>query len=152
MRQLIGLLAAAGVILVLAESVPGRDEGKKNNSAQATVARSPDRAVKVDVWMKAKQNHAQSIFAGLTEGDFEKIQKGASLMYGVGFIEKWLGDRDFAQQYAYEGQVNAFNYSLQELVRNAKAKDIDGALNSYITMSQTCVRCHRIIRDADTTN
>ena len=97
--------------------------------------------------MKAKQLHAQRIFAGLTEGDFKKIEAGASAMYGAGVLEKWLAGRKFDQAHVYEGQVNTFEQSVKELAHHARQKDIEEALDSYIMMSRTCVRCHRMLRD-----
>ncbi len=102
-----------------------------------------------NLWMKAKQQHAHEIFSGLTEGDLKKVEQGASMMYGVGYLERWLADSELKKHSSYEGQANAFEYSLKEMVRHAKEEDINGALNDYLMMSRTCVRCHRLIRDAE---
>lgn len=126
---------------------PPEQSGKKEASRHSEKGKQNIRKIADhDVWMNAKQLHAQSIFAGLTEGDFKKIETGARAMYGSGVLEKWMAGRKFDQMHVYEGQVNTFEYSVKELARYAKQKDIDGALDSYIMMSRTCVRCHRMLR------
>lgn len=101
-----------------------------------------------DVWMKAKQRNAHAIFDGLTEGDFEKIEASTLKMMGNNFLERWMVDRkEYEQYFAYHGQLNAFEYSTKELWRFAKQKDMDGALQAYVRMSQSCVRCHSLIRE-----
>ncbi len=103
---------------------------------------------KVDRWMKAKRDYSHQIFDGLIAGDFKKIEEASVKMMGNNFLESWLADRkQYKQDFAYHGELNAFEYSTKELWRFAKQKDIDGALRSYGVMSRSCVRCHHLIRD-----
>ena len=143
-----GLASAAGMWTAQESNDPPKQPDKKEPSKHSGKPEKKDRKIADhDVWMKAKQLHAQRIFAGLTEGDFKKIENGASAMYGTGVLEKWMAGRKFDQTHVYEGQVNTFEYSIKELSRYARQKDIDGTLDSYIMMSRTCVRCHRMLRD-----
>ena len=144
-------IAVTGLALVSADafddrkSTAARQTQKQDKAAQPS--KKADKADAANTWMKAKQRHAHEIFDGLTEGDFEKIDLAARTMFMSGVIEKWLGGPEYQDHHAYEGQLNAFEYSLKELARHAKAKDVDGALHAYVMMSQSCVRCHRLIRD-----
>lgn len=143
-----GLASAATTWIAPDATAPPRQTDKQEVSKDSEKRQKKSRKVgDHDVWMKAKQLHAQRIFAGLTEGDFKKIEAGATAMYGAGVLEKWLAGRKFDQPHVYEGQLNTFEYSVKELARHAKQKDIEGALDSYLMMSQTCVRCHRMLRD-----
>ena len=105
--------------------------------------------VRANRWMKAKQRNAHLIFDGLTEGDFEKVAKGAKFMRSSGALERWLSDQNYFDHYAYDGQANTFNYAVRELQRHAERNDIQGALNAYVMLSQTCVRCHSVVRDVE---
>ena len=76
-----------------------------------------------DRWMLAKRHHAQNIFRGLTDGDFKKIADSGRRLMVSGILEKW------------------------ELIRHAEAEDIDGAFKAYVKLSQSCVKCHKLLRD-----
>lgn len=149
MKRFICAVAIIGLVFAAAHGFDDKNAPEKQPDPAIKSLPRDAKAADRNNWMKAKQKHAQNIFAGLTEGDFERIEKSAGLMYGSGLIEKWLGDREYSGHYAYEGQTNAFEYSLKELRRHAKEKDINGALNAYVMMSQTCVRCHSLVRDAE---
>ena len=146
MKPFLCTLAIIGLAVVAAF---GFDDQKRAAPAATETGRKDAANAEPNKWMKAKQKHAQSIFAGLTEGDFDRIEKSAGQMYGSGLMEKWMGDREFSGHYAYEGQSNAFEYSLKELRRHAKQRDINGTLNAYVMMSQSCVRCHSLVRDTE---
>lgn len=121
------------------ESVSGESE-KPAEETEKDV--SPDR------WMLAKRRHAQHIFEGLTDGDFEAVAVSGRRMLVTGVLERWLRENDYVKQSAYQGQLHAFEYANKEVIRHAEARDIDGALKAYVQLSQSCVRCHKLIRDA----
>ena len=153
MKQFTSAMACLAVTIFAFYATSDRQPAAGQTASVSKAVQGGERTIKLtdqDVWMKAKQQHSQIIFSGLTGGDFKKIENGATLMFGAGLLEKWLSDRNLnaQQKYAYEGQSNAFDYSLKELVRHSRQKDIDGALNAYVMMSQTCVRCHQLVRDA----
>jgi hypothetical protein len=60
--------------------------------------------------------------------------------------------RGVHEQADYQGQLNDFEFSTKELIRQADDEDIDGALKSYVAMTKSCVNCHELIAitsDAD---
>ena len=148
MKHAITLIAISGFLLsagfVVSQDVkPGQPASPQNDELSTVTRKQRDE----NIWMKAKQKHAHSIFDGLTEGDFTKVEEGAKSMYGSGILERWMGRRPETDRHEYDGQANALDYSLKELVRHSQKKDVDGAMTAYVMMSQACVRCHTLIRD-----
>ena len=70
-------------------------------------------------------------------------------MHGVGILEKWLRDNSYVNSSEYRGQLNAFEFANKELIRHSTNRDIEGSLNAYLKLSESCVMCHQHIRDAD---
>lgn len=104
----------------------------------------PSEQEKSSVWMKKKQEFAQNILAGLTESDFDKIRANAEAMSFLGYLEKWVrGDRP-----DYKKQVVFFDFANQELIRQAKAKNLEGATLAYNQLTVSCIQCHKVVRDA----
>ena len=77
---------------------------------------------KYDGWMAVKLASSQQIVAHLTDAEF-KNQSGDN------------------------GQLHAFEFAAKELVRNAEDEDMNGALKSFQLMTESCVRCHQLVRD-----
>ena len=100
-----------------------------------------------DRWMQAKLASTQGIFEGLTEGDLDAVARNARRMRSVHVLEQWLRDTGFEDESEYQGQLNAFEFANKELIRFAVDDDVDGALDSYLQLSESCVRCHQLIRD-----
>lgn len=103
---------------------------------------------KSDRWMQAKLAATQQIFAGLTKGDLEAVALSARRMQSVNILEQWLRDTGFEEESDYQGQLNAFEFANKEIIRFANDDNVDGALGAYLKLSESCVRCHQLIRDA----
>ena len=98
----------------------------------------------INVWMRGKTNLSQQVLQGLTEGDFEKIQRGAVLMNVLSYFE----GRAHSEDDGYKRQLTQFNSANRELMRMAKAKNIEGATLAYNQLTASCVYCHKTLRDA----
>ena len=98
----------------------------------------------ISVWMRGKASLSQQVLQGLTEGDFEKIQRGAVLMNVLSYFE----GRSHSKEAEYKRQLNQFNSANLELMRMAKAKNIEGATLAYNQLTASCVYCHKTLRDA----
>jgi hypothetical protein len=105
-----------------------------------------------DRWMQAKLVATQQIFAGLTKGDLEAVATSARRMQSVHILEQWLRDTGFEDESEYQGQLNAFEFANKEIIRFAGDDDVEGALGAYLKLSESCVRCHQLIRDAPDEN
>ncbi len=100
-----------------------------------------------DAWMTAKLVASQQVLTHLTMGDFEKMEESARRMQFVHYLEQWLRKEEFKNQSGYMGQLHAFEFATKELVRHAEDRDMDGALKSFQLVTESCVRCHQLIRD-----
>lgn len=100
-----------------------------------------------DRWMAAKLVSSQQILEHLTRGDFDKLQTSARRMHVLNFLEQWAREEDFERKSDYQGQLNAFEFATKELIRHAGDQNTDGCLSSYQALTESCVRCHQLIRD-----
>ena len=96
-------------------------------------------------WMKKKMEYSEKILAGLAKADFEAIEKNAMTMNGLSQIENWVR----ASSPAYKHQLAAFRSANKSLIRMAQDEDIDGATLAFMQLTQSCVQCHKLIRDTD---
>ena len=146
--RLTRLIAALATIPLLLSAFALRGEDPKPKAAKA----ADDDATEVteddaNKWMKVKLKASQEIFAGLTNGDAKAIEVNSRRMLLINVLEQWKQDNEFTQQSDYDAQLNAFEFATKELVRTAKDDDIDGALEAYVLLSKSCVKCHQLIRD-----
>jgi hypothetical protein len=116
---------------------------------QSAVVTADIKQEEVDRWMQVKLKSAQDIFAGLTNGDFDQVETSARRMQVLHILEQWSKRHEFEEKSDYEGQLNAFEFATKELVRTARQRNAEGSLNAYTQMSQSCVRCHMLIRDVE---
>ena len=47
----------------------------------------------------------------------------------------------------YRRQMAMFEFANEELVRQANAKNVEGATLAYNQLTISCVQCHRVVRD-----
>ena len=145
-------LLVVGLSTLVADSGSDQSTGRQRAVRVAGVVpddkKSGDEKVAArDKWMKAKQGHAQEIFAGLTDGDFDRMATSGRLLLGSGILEAWLKSREFEKHSDYRGQMYALEYANKELIRHAEDRNMEGALSAYVSLSQACVRCHMLLRD-----
>jgi hypothetical protein len=98
-------------------------------------------------WMQMKLQLSQEILAGLTRGDFAAVESQAQKMNVVNFMEKLVtADRPHYKEYTR--QLNAFETANRDLLRQAAAKNTEGATLAYVQLTISCVQCHKVVRDA----
>ncbi len=115
----------------------------------STADDAPDKSPQTerDRWMSVKLNSAQRILEDLTCGEFDRMETDARRMHVMNFLEQWQREEDFENKSDYQGQLNAFEFATKELIRHAADDNSDGALKAYVAMTESCVRCHQLIRD-----
>jgi hypothetical protein len=99
----------------------------------------------VSFWMEKKMEYTQGILRGLATGDLKMVEQKAELMRRVSQIEGWLRSR----KPGYKSQFQAFEFANAEILRNAKANNLDGAAIGFQQLTITCVSCHKLLRDVD---
>lgn len=100
-----------------------------------------------DRWMMFKLTSSQLIFAELTRGNLEEVAKHARASQTVDALEYWLRGKEFRQRSEYHKQLNQYQFAVRELARHAEDGNIDGALESWLDVSRSCVECHKLLRD-----
>jgi cytochrome c556 len=106
-------------------------------------AQPPVEQDKTRDFMKQKLALTQDILAGLTEGNLAKVGDGAKNIRFLSYFEKW----SFADRPEYKRQLSYFDFACQELVRQAEAKNLEGATLAYVQLTASCVQCHKVMRD-----
>ena len=99
----------------------------------------------VSFWMEKKLEYTQEILRGLAVGDLEIVAEKAEQMRVVSRIEGWVRNR----KPGYRAQFQAFEFANAEILRNAKADNLDGAAMGFQQLTISCVSCHKILRDVD---
>jgi hypothetical protein len=94
-------------------------------------------------WMKKKMEYSEKILAGLAKADFDAIEKNAMSMNGLSQIENWVR----ASSPGYKRELATFRSANKSLIRMAQDEDIDGATLAFMQLTQSCVQCHKLIRD-----
>jgi len=128
------LLAAVSVLLLTAPGSradkPAKDDPKR------------------DPLMAEKLKYSQSLLEGLAVNDFEKIEKSAQELMRISKAAEWA----VLKTPTYEVHTNNFRRSAEEIIKKAKAKNLDGATLAYVDMTVTCIRCHQHCREVRNTS
>ncbi|MEO9594374.1 hypothetical protein [Rhodopirellula bahusiensis] len=98
----------------------------------------------LDFWMQKKLDYSTDILRGLSMGDFDLIESNARQMRLLNKIEGFVRGRNAE----YRTQVHTFERVTDEVVRQAKKKNIDGVTLAYHQLTFSCVRCHQSLRES----
>lgn len=98
----------------------------------------------VSFWMEKKLEYSQEILRGLALGDLQIVQEKAEQMRAVSRVEGWVRNG----KPGYRPQFQTFELANAEILRNAKAGNLDGAALGFQQLTITCVSCHKLLRDA----
>jgi len=96
----------------------------------------------VSVWMKKKTQYSHQVFDGLATGDFEKIREGAERLRVFNRVETFARGRTSS----YRRQLENFDDASEEIVRQATARNLEGATLAFTQMTYACVNCHKQLR------
>jgi hypothetical protein len=94
-------------------------------------------------WMERKLELSQSVFAALASGDFAKLEQSSSQMQLLSKIEGFVRRRSPE----YTAHLRSFELSNKEIIKHAKAKNIEGAALAFQQLTISCVGCHKLLRD-----
>jgi hypothetical protein len=94
-------------------------------------------------WMKSKLNLSKSSLESLTKGDFEKLEKDAEQMRLIGKLEGFVRRTNPT----YKSHLHAFDLANQELARQAKRRNAEGAALAFNQLTSSCVACHVMLRE-----
>lgn len=93
--------------------------------------------------MERKLVASQKVLEGIALNDFDKIGKQADELIAVSKQTEWR----VLKTPQFELYSNDFRRIADDLAKNAKDKNLDGAALSYVELTLTCVKCHKHVRD-----
>lgn len=112
-----------------------RSEARGNKAGEP-----PDKA---SLWMKHKLVASQKILEGMTRADYEMIEKYATGMQVMGYLEAWVR----ADRPEYKAQLHTFEHANAAIALAARDRNLDGVTIAYTQLTISCVQCHKVIRD-----
>ena len=93
-----------------------------------------------------KLNFSKEVLEGLALEQFATIEKGGKALKKLSEAAEWeVATIPNATDYVM--LTTDFQRHADELVKQAKAKNIDAATLAYVKLTMSCVQCHKFIRD-----
>lgn len=114
-------------------------------AAGPTPGHSDKSAATESVWMRIKLSRSEGILEALARADFEALERNAEVMKKFGRLERWARVKDDD----YQMQLRSFDQANLELVRQSRAKNLEGATLAFFQLTNSCVSCHRVVRDRE---
>jgi hypothetical protein len=119
------LLANSGVAAVNGQEVGGTDQP-------------------TSFWMQKKLEYSKNILAGITTADFDMIVENAESMRRLSSIEGFIRGRTPG----YRTQLQIFEETADEIIRQGKNDNADGAALAFTQLTISCVNCHKRLRES----
>lgn len=130
------LLLTIAVLLASVPVLSGDNQAPKQEPAKVGKA-------KADKLMQRKLEHAHKILEGVALNDFEKMSRHAEELIVISQLAEWKA----LKTAEYDLHSGDFRRHAQTLVKNAKAKNLDGAALAYVELTMSCVKCHKYVRE-----
>jgi hypothetical protein len=124
------LLLWAGAVAALTTSL-----AVSNSSAQTTA---------LDRVMRQKLEQSQGMLAAVVTSNWTDLERRSEALIRITNDPAWMVLN--APEYAKQSQ--AFLRAAQDLVNAAKSRDLDAAPAAYVSLTLSCVQCHRYVARA----
>jgi hypothetical protein len=98
---------------------------------------------KVKDMMQRKLDRAQKVLEGVVTNDFAKIRKNAEDLIEISKAAEWR----VIKTPRYETYSNDFQRTADNLIKNAKDRNLDAAALTYVELTLSCVKCHKYVRE-----
>ena len=95
------------------------------------------------VWMQRKLDLSRNMLGGIASGDFEEISKSAYALRTLSKFETFVR----RSTPGYRTQVDFFEHSLDEIIRQAKKENLEGVTLGFNQLTNSCVSCHKQLRE-----
>lgn len=114
-------------------------------SALGVVALGADapKPEKPSIVMEKKMEYSQNLLRALMTDDFDEAGKNVKLMKTFTHLEEMFRGR----RPGYEDQLKKFQASVADLSQAIDEKNHDGSTRAYMGMIQTCIQCHKVLRE-----
>jgi cytochrome c556 len=89
--------------------------------------------------MRTKLEHSQKILESVVTSNWAELEKHSQELQRLANDPAWvvLKTRDYARQ------SEAFLRATEDLIDAAKRRDLEAAPLAYVSMTMSCVQCHR---------
>jgi hypothetical protein len=98
---------------------------------------------KVQELMRRKLTQSQKVLEGIAVQDFDLIAKHARELLTISKQTEWK----VLETPLYEVYSNELRRNAEELIENARKKNVDAAALSYVDLTLNCVKCHKHVRE-----
>ena len=97
-------------------------------------------------FMREKLNFSKDVLEGLALEQYAIIEKGGKALKKLSEAAEWeVATIPNATDYVM--LTTDFQRHADELVKEAKAKNIDAATLAYVKLTMSCIQCHKFIRN-----
>ena len=93
-------------------------------------------------FMRPKLEHSKGVLEGLALENFDLVAKNARAMKELSEAAEWK----ISPNLTYLRYSGEFQRLADELIEQAKDKNIDGATLAYVQLTLNCVNCHKYVR------
>jgi hypothetical protein len=138
-RNLVGLTALLGLVLIGLAAASLARPGRAASGTEQPHTRSE--------FMRQKLEYAKNVLEGLSLEKYDQIEKNGRALKLLSQAAEWEVPM-IPNATDYVSQTTEFQRSADELVKQAKANNIDGATLAYVRMTISCVQCHKYVRFA----
>lgn len=135
----IGVVVGCGTYTLSQEPKPAPQQ-KKDDIPQVTKEHP------VSFWMERKLELSKSILESLTKADFAALEKSSEQLRVLGKMEAFVRRKNDD----YRAQLRNFELATNDLIRQSKRKNAEGATLAFNQLTTSCVACHVIIRENPT--
>ena len=142
MRKTIYLLICCSLILGLGA---GHEEPQFAHAVDPVKPKSKQKQneangeKRLSKFMREKLTNSQLVLEGLMVEDYDLMQKGAKKMIEMSNATEW----QVIEGPIFARQSEEFRSAAKQVIKFAKAKNIDGASLSYLHLTMTCISCHK---------
>jgi hypothetical protein len=98
-------------------------------------------------FMREKLNFSKDVLEGLALERYATIEKAGKALKKLSEAAEWEV-ATIPDVTDYVMLTTDFQRHADDLVKQAKAKNIDAATLAYVKLTMSCVQCHKFIRDA----
>jgi hypothetical protein len=143
-RSTMGMVLPLGLMLMVG-SWAGQAMGQEPAQDAAAAAEKEETVdgETASVWMKKKLQLSGNLLGGIATGDFDQIIKSAHSMRTLSKFETFVR----RSTPGYRTQVDIFENALDEIIRQAKKENVEGAALGFNQLTLSCVSCHKHLRE-----
>jgi hypothetical protein len=126
------------ILVMLASATASQETDSKDKLGPLVTKEQP-----MSFWMDKKLEYSKKVLEALTSGRYEDIETNAEQMRLLGKIEGFVRRRSPS----YSSHLRSFDLATQELTRQSRAKNVEGATLAFHQLTTSCVACHQSLRE-----